>query len=214
MKVRFASLALAAAFLVPATWAQTGSAKSAAEPAPSKVAVINIQVAITSTGDGKQASAELQTQFAPRQQEIENMTHQIDDIRTRLRNGATTLSDEEKARLARQGDALTRGIQRKQQDLQDDANEAQREVFDRIGRKMLVIIDTYSKENGYGVVVDNSTQNSGVVYAAPQVDITQAIIRLYDQANPVKSAATAPAKPGTSARPATARPAPKSPSKP
>jgi|HubBroStandDraft_1064217.scaffolds.fasta_scaffold169756_2 outer membrane protein len=213
MKVRFALLALAAVSLVPAAWAQTGSARSAAEPAPTKVAILNIQVAITSTGDGKQASAELQTQFAPRQQEIENMSRQIDDVRNRLRNGATTLSDDEKARLARQGDQLTRTLQRKQQELQDDANEAQREVFDRIGRKMIEVIDNYSKTNGYAVVIDNSTQNSGVVYAATQVDITQDIIRLYDQANPVKATSTAE-KPTTTSRPATQKPAPKTPSNP
>jgi outer membrane protein len=212
MKVRFALLALAAVSLVPAIWAQTGSAKSAAEPASTKVAVLNIQVAITSTGDGKQASAELQTQFAPRQQEVENMSRQIDDIRTRLRNGATTLSDDEKTRLAHQGDQLTRTVQRKQQELQDDANEAQRDVFDRIGRKMLEVIDNYAKTNGYGVVIDSSTQNSGVVYAATQVDITQEIIRLYDQANPVKAATTE--KPAASPHPPTPKPAPKTPSNP
>jgi hypothetical protein len=69
----------------------------------------------------------------------------------------------------------------------------------RIGRKMLEVLDRYSKENGYGVVIDVSAQNTPVIYNASQIDITQQIIKLYDQAYPVKSAATAapaaPAKP-------------------
>jgi outer membrane protein len=216
MKIRYATTALpilAGLFLVPAARAQGGSAARSPEPAPSKVGVLNIQVAITSTADGKQASAELQSQFAPRQAEIENLSKQIDDLRNRLRAGASTLSDDEKARLAREGDQLTRTLQRKQQDFQDDSNEAQREVIDRIGRKMLEVLDRFAKENGYAVIIDTSSQNTPVVYAANQIDVTQDIIRLYDQAHPVKSAAQ-PAQPRSAApKPAPTKP-PSSPSKP
>ena len=102
------------------------------------------------------------------------------------------LSDEEKQRLAAEGDRLTRSFQRKQQELQDDGNEDQREIVDRIGRKMLDIIDKYSKEAGYTVVFDISAQNTPVVYAANQIDITQEIVRRFDQAYPVKSATATP----------------------
>jgi len=196
MRMRYATSTLAALLLVPAAWAQTGGATRAEDAAPSKVAVINVQVAITSTAEGKQASAELQSQFAPRNSELENMRKQIEDLQNRLRTGATTLSDDEKGRLSRQGDQLTRTFQRKQQEMQDDANEAQQEVVNRIGRKMLEVLDRYSKENGYGVVIDVSAQNTPVIYNAAQIDITQHIIKLYDQAYPVKGSATAaPAPP-------------------
>lgn len=205
MKIRYAATAFGALLLLPAAWAQTGSAGSTARPAaepPLKVAVVNSQIVISNTGDGKQAAAEIQTQFAPRQAELENLNKQIEDLRTRLRNGATTLSDEEKARLAREGDQMTRALQRKQQDLQDDLTEAQREAYDRIGRKMLDVLERYAKDNSFSVVIDNG-QTSTVLYAAPQVDITQDIIRLYDQTYPVKGgAAGAPSQP----RPATPRP--------
>lgn len=188
MKMRLAVPALAVLFMVPAVWGQAGS--SASTSAPMKVGVINVQVAITSTLEGKQAAAELQSQFAPRQTELDNLRKQIEDVQTRLRTGQTTLSDDEKARLSREGDQMTRAYQRKQQDSQDDFNEAQREVVDRIGRKMIDVLDKYSKENGFGVVFDTSAQSSPVVYAANQIDLTQDIIRLYDQQYPVKAAAT------------------------
>lgn len=188
MKMRLAVPALAVLFMVPTVWGQAGS--SASTSAPMKVGVINVQVAITSTLEGKQAAAELQSQFAPRQTDLDNLRKQIEDVQTRLRTGQTTLSDDEKARLTREGDQMTRAYQRKQQDSQDDFNEAQREVVDRIGRKMIDVLDKYSKENGFGVVFDTSAQSSPVVYAANQIDVTQYIIRLYDQEYPVKAAAS------------------------
>jgi outer membrane protein len=199
MKIRIAVPALLALLTASMAWGQSGS------PAPAaagKVAVINIQSAITGTSEGKQASAELQSQFTPRQNELDGLRKKIDDLQNRLRNGATTLSDEEKARLQREGETATRVFQRKQQEMQDDANDAQREVVDRIGRKMLEVIDKYSKENGYSVVFDISAQNTPVVYAANQNDITQDIVRLYDQAYPIKAAATPrPAAPKPAAAP-------------
>jgi outer membrane protein len=206
MKIRYGLAALATLLVMPAAWAQTGaSATRNAADAPSKVGVINVQVAITSTAEGKQASQELQAQFAPRQTELDNLRKQVEDIQTRLRTGNATLSDEEKARLAREGDQLTRTYQRKQQDMQDDGNEAQREVVDRIGRKMLDVVDKYSRDNGFAVIIDTSSQNTPVVYAANQVDITQDIIRLYDQAYPIKASAPAAQKPAGQ-KPAASKP--------
>jgi Skp family chaperone for outer membrane proteins len=207
MKIRFAISALAVVLAVPAVGAQSSSPRPADSTPAVKVGVINVQVAITSTAEGKQAAAELQSQFAPRQTELDTLRKQIEDLQTRLRTGATTLSDEEKARLAREGDQLTRSYQRKQQDSQDDFNEAQREVIDRIGHKMIDILDKYSKDNAYAVILDTSAQNTPVVYAANQVDITQEIIRLFDQNYPVKSATTQP-KPAAP-RPVAPKPQPK-----
>ena len=140
MKIRFGIPAMAALLLMPTVRAQS----NAATP---KVGVISVQVAIQSTAEGKQSAAELQSRFAPRQTELDNLRKQIEDLQTRLRTTSNTLSDEEKARLAREGDQLTRTYQRKQQDSQDDFNEAEREIVDRIGRKMIDILDKYSKEN-------------------------------------------------------------------
>ena len=203
MKMRLALPALAIFLAMPAARAQSSGANS---QVPMKVGVINVQVAVTSTAEGKLAAAELQSQFAPRQTELDNMRKQIDDMQTRLRTGQTTLSDEEKARLAREGDQMTRTYQRKQQEAQDDFNDAQQDIVNRIGGKLMTVLDKYSKDNGYAVVFDTSSQQTPVIYASNQVDITQEIVRLYDQNYPVKAGATpAPAAP----RPSTPRAAPK-----
>jgi outer membrane protein len=180
-------------------WAQASSTSASA---PSKVGVINIQAAIASTAEGKQAAAELQSQFAPRMTELQNLNKQIEDLKNRLQAGQSTLSDEEKARLTREGDQLTRTIQRKQQEFQDDSNDAQQEVVNRIGRKIVDVLNKYSKDNAYSVILDTSSQTTPVLYAANQVDVTQDIIHLYDQSYPVKGATAAAPKTTPAPRPA------------
>jgi outer membrane protein len=209
MKIRMAVPALAILLATPAVWGQAGTAAASA-PAM-KVGVINIQAAIASTAEGKQAAAELQSQFAPRTAELQSMQKQGQDISGRLQSGQTTLSDEEKARLQRQLDTLNRTFQRKQQEFQEDTNDAQQDVVNRIGRKMIDVLDKYSKENGYAVILDESSQQTPVIYAAPQVDVTQDIIRLYDQSYPVKGATSSstPTTPKPAPRPAPGTTAPK-----
>lgn len=205
MKIRAAVPVLAMLLLTPSVWAQAGAAASVA----GKVGVINVQAAIAGTEEGKQAVAQLQSQFAPRTSELQNMQKQIEDVRARLQAGETTLSEEEKARLTREGDQLTRSFQRKQQEYQDDSNDAQQDLINRIGRKMIEVLDKYAKDNGYSIILDTSSQQTPVIYATNQVDVTQEIVHLYDQSYPAKATAgsTTPSK----AAPRTATPKPATP---
>lgn len=190
--VRTAALAVAGLLSAAAAWAQAPAAAGAASTA--KVGVINIRSAIVSTAEGKQASAELQSQFAPRQTELENMNKQINDLRQRLAACEGKCSQDEIARLTTQGQRLAQQLDRRQNEYQDDVNAAQGDVVDRIGRKMVDVLDRYARENGFTVVLDSSAQNNPILYASTQIEVTQEIVRLYDSAYPVK-AAPAPAKP-------------------
>ena len=196
---RNAGLSAACLLLGAAAGAQTPAAGSAAS---GKIGVINVRAAIASTAEGKQASAELQSQFAPRQTELQNLNKQIEDLRQRLQAGSTTLSAEEQARLQREGEKLTTQLTRKQQDYQDDVNSALGDVQDRIGRKLVDVLDRYARENGYTAIFDSSAQGSPIIYASDQINVTQDVIKLYDQAYPVKASSSAPAKPA--AKPGTA----------
>jgi len=187
-------------FSAAVAWAQAPAAAGSA--ASGKVGVISIRQAIVTTAEGKLASAELQSQFASRQNEIENLNKQVNDVQQRLQAGANKLSQEEETRLRQQGQRLAQRLERMNTEYNEDLNAAQADVIDRIGRKMVDVLDRYSRENGYVIVLDSSAQSTPILYASTQIDVTQDIIRLYDQAYPVKAGAAAPAKP------AAAKPAP------
>lgn len=201
------SAALSAACLIASAVAWGQAAPAASSPASGKaIGIINLRGAIGSTAEGKQASAELQSQFAPRSAEIDSITKQINDLQQKLQAGQGKLSEEEVGRLTAEGQRLTQRLDRKRTDFQEDASAAQQDVFERIGRKMVDVLDRYARENGFSVILDTSGQNSPLLYASEQVNVTQDIIRLYDQAYPVKTGASAPA---TTPRPAAPKPATK-----
>ena len=190
------------AFAAASAAAQANPAQATATA--NKVAYVDIRQAIQATAEGKQAAAEFQSQFNSKQTDLENLQKSVEELQNRLNAGARTLNDEERIRLQRQGERQASQLKRKQEEYQEDANGAQQEIIDRIGRKMVDVVSRYARENGYGVILD--AQTACGVYCSNQLDVTQEIIRLYDQANPVKAGATGgvtPAQP----RPAGTRPA-------
>ena len=204
-KGSWVALALLCAAPVTGLRAQAGAAAAA----PAKIAVMNVRNAIVATAEGKQAQAALQSQFAPKQNELQSLQKQIEELQTKMNEGARTLSDDAKAKMQRDGEMLSRRLQRGTDDLNEELQAAQGEIVDGIGRKMLEVLDRYSRENGYTIVLDTSAQGSPVVYGSAQSDITQEIVKLYDQAYPLKGGAPAASTPApTTPRPATPAPAP------
>jgi outer membrane protein len=188
MKIQMVVPVVAALLMTPAVGAQESGAAAA-----NKVGIINIQAAISSTAEGKQATAELQSKFAPRQAELQQIQKQIQDIQGRLQTGQTTLSQQEMERLSDEGTRDQRTLQRKQQDLQADENDASQDAINRIGRKMMTILDKYAKEHGFAVILDTSSQQTPVIYASNQVDLTEQIVHLYDAAYPVSTTSSSKA---------------------
>jgi outer membrane protein len=194
------------ALLVPAflflaaasAWPQTSPPPPAAGAMP-KIAIVDIRTALLSTAEGKQVAAEIQSQFSAKQAELENMRKNLEDIQNRIQTTARTASDEERGRLERQGQRTQQQLQRKQEEYQADFNEAQQDAVEKLGRKMGEVVSRFARENGYIMIMDAQVCT---VYCSNQLDVTQDIIRLYDQAYPLKAGAASPAKPA----PAPSRP--------
>jgi Skp family chaperone for outer membrane proteins len=193
-------MALAAVSLAPAAMAQGA--------APTKFRVMDMRAAIINTAEAKAAGAQLQSQFAPQTAAIENLQKQIDDVSKRLQAGANTLSQEEQAKLQRQGQMLQNQYKRAGEQYDEQSQAAQADIVDNIGRKMMDIVDTYRKENGLDCVLNSANDSISVLSKSAELDVTQEIVKLYDQKYPVKGApAAAPAsKPPAPTTPAVKKP--------
>jgi len=167
----------------------------AVSSAVTRVGVISMLQAIGSTAEGKQAAADLKSQFAPRQQEMESLDNQIGDVQKRLESGRATLSDEEKARLNDEGNRLAQRLDRRRREYQEDLSAAQAEIVSSLETKMMDVLNRYAQENNYAAILDSSAQNSPVLYASKNIDVTQDIVRLYDRAHPAKATAPPGANP-------------------
>ena len=206
MKRSLASVAILAASFAVSAMAQTPSAPtpaSAASTAPptgaSKIAVIAFQPAVASTNEGRQALATVQQKFAPKQAELKAMSDQIDTLKKQLQAAGSTLSPDERATRLRTIDDKEKSLQRQAQDAQSDYQQSMSEAFQGIAQKFYTVMQDYAQTNGYGAVIDSSSQQTPVVWYAKSADITTAVIQEYNQKSGVAAPAPTAAAPASHA---------------
>src|SRR5258706_15125192 len=97
---KFTWAALAIVFLAPVAGIRAQSTGGgAAASAPAKNGVLNVRNAIVATAEGKQAQAQLQSQFSPKQKKVPKTQKQMEDIQPRLNESARPRRDDEKTKL-------------------------------------------------------------------------------------------------------------------
>jgi len=181
---------LGAVLCMAAAYAQT----------PAKVGVINMQTAMSGTKDGQKAAAELNAKFGPKQKEVDAKQAEIGNLRDQLQKGQNTLSDAVKNDLLAKIDQKTKSVNRDMEDDRAELEQDQQRYIQEISQKMQVVLNKFAQDNGYTLVIDVSSPQSGVMFASNTLDITKQIVDLYDK----NAAAMAPSSP----RPGTAAPAP------
>jgi outer membrane protein len=190
----FAAPLLAASFGILA-FAQAGSS-------PSKVGIIHIQNAIIQTKDGQKAAADIDAKFAPRRKEVEQKQSEIQALETQYRTGVNTMSEEAKAKLARDIELKRKLLQRQTDDAQAELDQEQSRVLQELGGKMTVVIDKYAQERGYVLILDVSGPQNPVFFASNTIDITRDIVDLYDKSSGLPAPAAPAAAPSRPAAPA------------
>src|SRR5450755_2525584 len=162
------AIALGAAMLAPA---QTTSAPSGAPQ--TKVGIIHIQNAIISTKDGQKAAGELTTRFAPKKADLEKKQSAVAQLQDQLRKGSNTMSEDAKQKLMREIDQNTKSLNRETEDAQAELDTEQNKIWQELGQRMMAVLNKYGRDNGYAVILDVSSQQTPVLFAASGSDVTQ-----------------------------------------
>src|SRR5262249_21512013 len=138
-----------------------------------KVGIINIQQAIIATKEGQKAAADLDTRIVgPKRKELEKRQTEIQGLQAQLQKGSSVMSEDQKQRLMRDIDAKTKTFNRDAEDANAEIEQEQGKVLQDLGGKMMQIIDKHAREKGFCLVLDVSSQQTPVLYAANEVDLT------------------------------------------
>src|SRR5262249_19547859 len=167
------------------------------------------------TKDGQKAAKELQEKFAPTRARLEKKQAEIEADRAKLNQGSNAMSAEQKEKLMRDIDQKTKSLNRDTEDAQAELDQEQGKIMQELGQRIMVVVDKYSKDKGYSLILDVSNQQQGsVLFATNDIDITSDIVKLYDQNAPGASAPAAAPKPGAGAPAAAPKPAAPKPAAP
>ena len=162
---------------------------------PSKIAVIAFQQAVMATNEGQRGMAQLRTKYEPKQAALKTQNDEIESLKKQLQDAGSNLNEQERDSRVQTIDQKTKALQRQAEDDQNDFQSDMSTVYSGLAQKVYAVMDAYANSQGYTVVLDASQQQqntpSPILWAAPNADITKAVIDAYN----VKSGV--PAQPST-----------------
>jgi outer membrane protein len=182
--VKFYSLALTALLALPAA-----AADATPPQAPSPVAIVRFQDAILTTQEGQRGAATLKAKFDPRKAQLEKRQAELVALQQKLEAGADTMSPADRAKMQESLARGSRDLKHDADDLNNEVKQDEGQIFRDIVIKMSSVIQTYATRNGFTLVLDVSSQESAIIWAAGGANISADIVKAYDEAHPVRAAA-------------------------
>jgi outer membrane protein len=201
----------------PAARSAAGPSAAPAEvPANPRIAIIAFQQAVAATNEGQRNFAQLRVKFEPKQAALKSQSDEIDSLKKQLQDAGSTLSEPERDNRLRTIDEKTKSLQRSAEDAQNEASTAMNDMYQQLAQKVYAVLDAYSNQNKFTIVLDTSAQQTPVLWANQASDITKQVVEAYNAKSgvPPQPAAAAPASPrpstgaprSTTPRPSTTRP--------
>jgi len=179
---------------------------------PAKIALIAFEQSVFATNEGQKAVADVQKKYEPKKAQIDALAQEVDSLKKQMQASASTLSDEEKASRLKNIDLKEKQLNRDAEDATAAYNADLQEAYGKLAQKVNLTMRKYVQDNGYTLLLDVSGQQSPVLWAVPQTDVTEAVINAYNVASGV--AAPPPSAPSASRPRSTTAPksaAPKAP---
>ncbi len=154
---------------------------------PTKIAFVFVQKALASTDEGKIRLKQLDDWTKPRQQELEKLNKDLNDLQGELVSKQGVATDDVLADLNQKLIAKRREFEDKQRTAKRDLDEKQQALLKDIGGRLQEIITKYAQDNHYTAVFIFKPDD--LAYLADSADITDTIVKLFNQRYPVKAAA-------------------------
>jgi outer membrane protein len=143
-----------------------------------KIGVINSQVVLEKSAEGKRVITQLQEKDKKSQSDLAKLDNEIKQLETKLNTQRLTLTDEAAMQINSDVERKKTDQKRLSEDALREIQELQFRLFNKVQGELIPIIEGLGKEKGMDVIFDLA--KSGAVYFNPVIDLTDEVIRRYD----------------------------------
>jgi outer membrane protein len=138
---------------------------------------VDMQRIVNDSVKGKQAKSLLEAKIAKAKKKIKAIEQEINQIKKELQSPA--LSKDAKAKKETELQKKIRELQRYQQDAQIEIANLEKKYTFEIISEAVKVIKNYQKSHKIPMIVE--AREAGIIAADPKYDLTDKIIKLYDQ---------------------------------
>ena len=175
VKATIASMAILA--LGSALWWALPPALAQA-PAATRIGYVDLQRILARSQAGVQAREQIEKDKASMQKQVDNQKTDYDKLRDELEKKGQLLSADARREKQEALERKTRDIRRLLDDLEKELQKKEQTMGQKILRDLEGIFTRVGKEKGYALIVER--RQAGVVYGAPEIDVTDEVIKAFD----------------------------------
>jgi outer membrane protein len=180
------SAGLVAAVVVTAGTARAQAPAPAPAPAPAagaastvKVAFVDVQRVLARSAAGVAAREQLEREKAAMQKEMDNKRVELEKLREEIEKKGPLMTADARREKQDTFERKRRDAARLADDFQKELEKKEQGLLQKVLVDVQGVVDRVGKQRGYHLVVER--QRAGVIYAAPEADLTDEVIRAYDQ---------------------------------
>ncbi|MEO8217910.1 MAG: OmpH family outer membrane protein [Acidobacteriota bacterium] len=151
-----------------------------AQTPPARIAVINVQKVLQESTAGKAALEGLKKVQDQKAAQAKKMQDDLTSIEGQINSKQLSLSQDKLAELNKQFTDKKVALQRYAQDADRELQEARDRSLADLEQKIMPVIQDLGKEMGFAVIFNKF--ESGLVYASDAVDITDTVIKRFNDA--------------------------------
>jgi outer membrane protein len=144
-----------------------------------KIVYIDSQKVLADSQVGKEAFTKLKTMSEAKEADLKKKEAKIKGLSDQLQAKAATMKPEAKDDLQKQYEREVKDFNRAYKEAQEDLRSEEMKILKPWTKDLEDIIKDYGKKNKIDLILDRT--NPVVVYASDRIDITAAIVDLFDK---------------------------------
>ena len=92
----------------------------------------------------------------PKRTELQNLNKEVDDLKKQIESQGPKMNEDARTTLVRNLETKQKSMQRESEDAQNEYQQQQTEIAQRILQKMAPVIDKFAKDNQFSMLIDVS----------------------------------------------------------
>jgi outer membrane protein len=140
----------------------------------SKTGYINTQRITTESAPAKAAQSKLEQEFSKRQKDLGDLQVSLKSFGEKFDRDAPTLSESQRVSRQKEFAEMTRDLQRKQREFQEDLNGRRNEELQQVLDKANKAVKQVAESEKYDIVIQE------VVYSNAKHDITDKVLKILN----------------------------------
>jgi outer membrane protein len=171
------STALLGIGVVVASWLAATTVAAQAAGAP-RIGYVDVQRVLARSAAGVAAREQLEREKAAMQKQVDSQRTELEKLRDELEKKGQLLSADARREKQEQLERKVRDARRLVDDLQGTLQKKEEAMLAKVLQDISGLIQKIGKDKGYTVVLER--QRSSILYASPEADLTEDVIRAYD----------------------------------